>query len=120
MRFPEEREIILTDTVGFIHNLPKTLIQAFKATLEELSEAHILLHVLDASDPEVENQMASVDVILADLDLEDRATLCVWNKADKAPPEAVDRLITVHGGVSVSALTGANFDRLGLVGIDPL
>lgn len=105
-RFPKEREIVLTDTVGFIQDLPKTLIQAFKATLEELNEANILLHVLDASDPNVEEQMNSVHDILKDLNLEDQPVMMIWNKCDAASEEQTTRLINQYGGLALSAKTG--------------
>jgi GTP-binding protein HflX len=111
-RFPEEREIVVTDTVGFIEDLPATLVRAFKATLEELDEADLLLHVLDASDPYVEHHRASVEQILADLELADRPTLLVWNKADVATPQTLDELRHDHGGVAVSAMTGEGCARL--------
>ncbi len=111
LRFPEEREIIITDTVGFIEDLPDTLISAFKATLEELEEADLLLHVLDASDPEVENHKKSVDKILRDLDLHDTPTLLVWNKADEADTQVIESLVE-DGGDAISALTGEGCETL--------
>lgn len=112
LRFPEEREIIVTDTVGFIQDLPKTLVEAFKATLEELDGAHLLLHVLDASDPDVEEQLADVEHILGELGLDDRPSLRVWNKADAAEPEVLANLVDRYDGVPVSALTGEGLARL--------
>jgi len=111
-RFPAEREIILTDTVGFIEDLPKTLVHAFRATLEELSEAHLLLHVLDASDPEVEEHLKDVRTVLGDLDLLDVPTLRVWNKAELASAEVILGLVARHGGVPISALSGEGLDDL--------
>jgi GTP-binding protein HflX len=105
-RFPEEREIILTDTVGFIQDLPETLVKAFKATLEELEEADLLLHVLDASDEFVEVQMRSVDEVVRELDLGDKPVLLVWNKADATSEDAMRAHLRDHGGIAVSALTG--------------
>ena len=105
-RFPEEREIIVTDTVGFIEDLPKTLVAAFKATLEELEEADLLLHVLDASDPGIEEHRRAVETILEDLGLGDRPVMLVWNKADIAQPEKVADLVSTHGGMAISAVTG--------------
>ena len=111
-RFPEEREIIVTDTVGFIHHLPDTLVQAFRATLEELEEADLLLHVLDASDPDVEKHQEAVEEVLADLSLADRPVLQAWNKADAAVPERVHDLVDRYGGLAVSALSGEGLERL--------
>ena len=85
LRFPSEREIVITDTVGFIRELPKDLVAAFRATLEELDEADLLLHVVDAADPAREQQMRSVDKILGDLSLADKPRITVFNKVDKLP-----------------------------------
>jgi GTPase len=112
LRFPEEREIILTDTVGFIQDLPKTLIRAFKATLEELDEADLLLHVVDSSDPLVERNMAAVDTILRQLELGERRQLLVWNKADAIDADLLRRHLDGHGGLAVSALEGQGMTGL--------
>ena len=112
LRFPEQREIILTDTVGFIEDLPKTLMAAFKSTLEELDEADLLLQVLDASDPNVAHHLRAVSAVLTDLGLHDRDTLLVWNKADAADPDTLATLIATHGGRAISALDGDGRDGL--------
>jgi len=111
-RFPHEKEIILTDTVGFIQDLPKTLVQAFKATLEELHEAYLLLHVLDASDPQVEKQRQAVDVILQELGLEGKPQVLIWNKTDDTSPETIQRLLNRFGGLALSAKTGEGCEKL--------
>ncbi|MFK7931747.1 MAG: GTPase HflX [Myxococcota bacterium] len=111
-RFPMEREILITDTVGFIEDLPKTLVRAFKATLEELEEADLLLHVLDASDGEVEAYMQSVDGILQDLGIDKTPRILVWNKADIAKPAELDTVLRRHGGVPASALSGEGLEKL--------
>ena len=81
LRFPREREVIITDTVGFIRDLPKDLLEAFKATLEELEDVYdLLLHVIDLSNPRFEEQMEAVDNILRSLDLNDKPVLKVFNK----------------------------------------
>jgi GTP-binding protein HflX len=82
LRFPLEREVIITDTVGFIRSLPKSLMGAFKATLEELRDADLLLHVVDASHPRFEDQIAQVRAILQELELGDKQELMVYNKSD--------------------------------------
>jgi len=82
LRFPREREVIITDTVGFIRSLPKSLLGAFKATLEEMRDADLLLHVVDASHPRFEDQITQVRAILAELELGDKQELLVFNKAD--------------------------------------
>jgi GTP-binding protein HflX len=86
LRFPRDREVIITDTVGFIRDLPPDLVNAFRATLEELTDADLLLHVVDASDPNQEEQIAAVDQILRDLGLEEKRRLVVRNKIDRVPP----------------------------------
>src|SRR4029077_3964338 len=80
LRFPREREIIIADTVGFIRDLPRDLAQAFRDTVEELDEADLLVHVIDAADPDREQQTAAVDRILGDLGLAETPRLVVMNK----------------------------------------
>ncbi len=87
LRFPREREIILADTVGFIRDLPRDLAKAFRATLEELDQADLLLHVVDAGDPAREQQIAAVEAILSDLGLGETPRLLVMNKIDLVPAE---------------------------------
>lgn len=82
LRFPREREVIITDTVGFIRSLPKSLMGAFKATLEEMRDADLLLHVVDASHPRFMDQITQVRAILAELELGDKPELLVYNKSD--------------------------------------
>lgn len=110
LRFPSEREVVITDTVGFIRDLPKDLKAAFRATLEELEDADLLLHVVDASDPAREAQIGAVEAILGELGLLDRPRLLVYNKVDKVEGEG--RHLAPSGGVAVSALTGAGLDAL--------
>jgi GTPase len=112
LRFPEEREIVLADTVGFIEDLPDTLVQAFRSTLEELEEATLLLHVLDASDTEVAHHRDAVLGVLESLGLQDTPQLLVWNKADQAAPEVLEGLVEAYGGLPISALTGEGLPRL--------
>ena len=85
LRFPREREIIITDTVGFIRSLPKSLLGAFKATLEELRDADLLLHLVDWSNPRFEEQIHQVEEILEELQLSDKPRLLVFNKSDLIP-----------------------------------
>jgi GTP-binding protein HflX len=85
LRFPREREVIITDTVGFIRSLPKSLMGAFKATLEELQDADLLLHLVDCANPRFEEQISQVEQILAELDLAEKPRLLVFNKADQLP-----------------------------------
>lgn len=104
LRFPQEREVVLTDTVGFIRDLPKDLVNAFKATLEELHEADLLLHVVDISDPRMEEQMESVERILSDLELMDKPRIKVFNKTDRMTPEIAENLCNLHDAIGVSAM----------------
>jgi len=104
LRFPHEREVIITDTVGFIRDLPDELKRAFAATLEELGEADLLLHVADASNPQVEDQIQAVESILDQMEFTDAPRLVVLNKADAAPAEVLERLANRYDGVVVSAL----------------
>jgi GTP-binding protein HflX len=106
LRFPEDREIILTDTVGFIRDLPKDLVHAFRSTLDEALEADLLLHVVDAGDEEAEAQKATVDLVLKELGAADAATMVVVNKTDRADPERVRALVEAWDATPVSALSG--------------
>ncbi|MGD0277332.1 MAG: GTPase HflX, partial [Syntrophales bacterium] len=81
LRFPKDREAVITDTVGFIRDLPPDLLTAFRSTLDELNEADILLHVIDISSPHFERQMEAVEKILRDLDMDRKPILRVFNKA---------------------------------------
>lgn len=112
LRFPREREVIITDTVGFIKNLPKNLLEAFKATLEELEEADLLIHVIDLSNPRFPEQMAAVAGILESLGLQDKPMLQVFNKTDLTPPNLAALQCRVHDGVAVSALDPASLPPL--------
>lgn len=82
LRFPREREVIITDTVGFIRSLPKSLLGAFKATLEEMQDADLLLHVVDASNPSFEAHITQVERILDELGLGEKRQLLIFNKSD--------------------------------------
>ena len=110
---PNRQPFILTDTVGFIRKLPPELIAAFRATLEELYDADVLLHVLDASHPGAEEQMRAVERLLSELDLGDRAVVLALNKGDRVEePRDLERLSQESGGIPVSALTGAGLPEL--------
>ena len=113
LRFPAEREIILADTVGFIRNLPKELMDAFRATLEELDAADVLVHVADASHPDLVLQMESVETILEELELHERPRLLVLNKWDKLPgPARAELQDAFPHALGVSALTGDGLNAL--------
>ena len=104
LRFPTEMEVILTDTVGFIRDLPPALLQAFMATLEELREADLLLHVIDAADPSFRRHITVVEELLRQLELGDIAVLKVYNKIDALESrEEIMRLAEKDGAVAISA-----------------
>ncbi len=109
LRFPEDVEVIITDTVGFIRHLPAELIQAFRATLEELHEADLLIHVIDISNPRFIDQMTVVEDILRDLDLADIPQLKVFNKIDQVEADYVEDQLRIHGGIAISALSPETF-----------
>ncbi|HYO99614.1 MAG TPA: GTPase HflX [Pyrinomonadaceae bacterium] len=93
LRLPYEQEVILNDTVGFIRDLPPDLIAAFRATLEEIADSDLLIHLIDASNPRWEQQLESVDKILADLDFGNIPRLVVFNKADLVDAETLDAIL---------------------------
>ncbi|MBW2651186.1 MAG: GTPase HflX [Deltaproteobacteria bacterium] len=113
LRFPRDREAIITDTVGFIRNLPKELAAAFRATLEELNEADLLLHVIDVSTPGFEQQILSVEKILEDLDLKTKNIVRVFNKVDIFPDKDIlDNLCRRFDAIPISALDPETFPPL--------
>jgi GTP-binding protein HflX len=89
LRFPRDTEAIITDTVGFIRDLPKELFSAFRATLEELQEADLLLHVIDVSNPDFENHIDAVEKIIEELDLRSKPVLRTFNKSDLYPEKTI-------------------------------
>src|SRR5512133_1661033 len=105
LRFPRDREVIITDTVGFIRDLPPDLVTAFRATLEELGDANLLLHVLDASDPRHDEQIEAVEAILRDLGLASKPRLLVMNKIDRLPAGDGAALAHHRDAVAISAAT---------------
>jgi GTP-binding protein HflX len=116
---PDGHEIILSDTVGFISDLPTELVAAFRATLEEVLEADLLLHVRDASHPEAEGQKADVEAVLNSLGvggIEGERMIEVLNKIDRIEPEAREALLEQakrrHPAVAISAISGEGCDRL--------
>ncbi|MEW6740952.1 MAG: GTPase HflX [Nitrospirota bacterium] len=112
LRFPKEREIVITDTVGFIRDLPKDLMTAFKATLEELEDADLLLHLVDVSNPRFEQQIASVENILQELNIKDKPRLVVFNKIDKVSMEEVENITSRYNAVAVSAVKSDSLSPL--------
>jgi GTPase len=112
LRFPQEKELILTDTVGFIHDLPKELVNAFRATLEELAEADLFLHIIDVSDPAYEKNADAVRAILSDLDLGETPTLTVFNKMDRLDTETLASRMKGFDALPISALDRKTTKRL--------
>ena len=104
LRFPREREAIITDTVGFIRDLPESLMEAFEATLEELQDADLLLHVVDIASPRMAEQIKAVEKILSRLGLNILPSLMVLNKADLLTEGDASRMADRHKGVAISAL----------------
>ncbi len=112
LRFPKERDVIITDTVGFIRDLPKDLMAAFKATLEELEDADLLLHLVDTSNPRFEQQIKAVEKILSDLNLSYKLTLLAFNKADLVNKASTTAVCKRFQGVSLSAKDPKTFKDL--------
>jgi GTP-binding protein HflX len=124
LTLPSRRRVLLSDTVGFIRNLPTTLVQAFRATLEEVTEATLILHVVDASSPGAATQTAHVIRVLAEIGANETPQLLVLNKSDRLDPEAGDsdtlrhRILSACGGklehraALVSAVTGAGVSQM--------
>ena len=110
-RISDTQEILLSDTVGFIRKLPHHLVSAFKATLEELAYADLLLHVVDVSDEDWQVQAETVDKVIAQLGAQDIPRLMVYNKADKCDPDVIP-FFRPDEGVKISAKTGAGVDAL--------
>jgi GTP-binding protein HflX len=112
LRFPREREVLVTDTVGFIRDLPPELVDAFRATLEELESADVFLHVVDAASPDLERRLAAVRRVLDEIGLATVPEILVFNQVDRLPPGEGRALAARHGAVAVSALQGAGLEEL--------
>lgn len=118
LRLPYEQEVIINDTVGFIRDLPETLVAAFRATLEEISDSDLLVHVVDSSNPRAMQQIESVEKILADLHLNEIPQIIVMNKADLASDEEIanlQRQISLDRrteSVAISAIQRASLQAL--------
>ena len=104
LRFPKDLEVIITDTVGFIRNLPAELLQAFKATLEELHEADLLVHVIDVSNPRFAHQVTVVENLLRELELDRIPALRVLNKIDRVDREFAAQQCREYGALALCAL----------------
>jgi len=109
--------VLLSDTVGFIRNLPHTLVTSFRATLEEVERAEVLLHVQDASSDLVEEQKLEVEKVLAELEVLEKPTISVLNKIDLLPDARRKNLDAVPKVIQVSGRTGEGIENL-LIAID--
>jgi GTP-binding protein HflX len=115
LQLPDNREVLLTDTVGFIRKLPHHLVAAFRATLEEVTEADLLLHVVDVSHNRLQEQIAAVNSVLKDLGAHDKKTILVFNKTDRPVDSVLLEEVEFscpHRVVRVSARTGAGLEYL--------
>lgn len=112
-KLPGGREILLTDTVGFIQKLPHQLIAAFRGTLEEVIHADLLLHVVDASHPQYEKHIQAVYQVLKELGADTKPVITVFNKVDKVDSShLVERMLREAGTIAISAADGTNIDKL--------
>jgi GTP-binding protein HflX len=111
---PSNKTVLITDTVGFIHRLPKQLYEAFKATFEEVEDANILLHVIDISHKYMEDQVNAVKMMLAEMGIEDKPILEVYNKADllEDQEEYMERIRSRPDSVVISSVTGEGINEL--------
>ena len=112
LRFPKDRDVIITDTVGFIRNLPKDLFAAFRTTLEELEDAELLLHLVDASNPRFEQHIKSVENIFAELSLLEKTRLLVFNKADLVDSQELASTCKRYNAIAISATQKETFSLL--------
>ena len=112
-KLPGGREILLTDTVGFIQKLPHQFIAAFRGTLEEVIHADLLLHVVDASHPQYEKHIQAVYQVLKELEADTKQVITVYNKIDKVDSSyLVERMLRDAGTIAISAADGTNIDKL--------
>ncbi len=110
---PSGREFTLSDTVGFVRDLPHQLVEAFRSTLEEVSNSDLILHVVDGSDSDPEGQLTAVRAVLSEIEATNVPEIVVINKCDAADPFVIDRIkLREKNAVAVSALTGQGIDEL--------
>lgn len=112
LKLPSKQEVLLTDTVGFIRKLPHHLIEAFKSTLEEAKYADIILHVVDASNPQMDEQMYIVYETLMNLEVKNKRVITAFNKQDKVDGEVILRDFKADHVVNISAKTGEGLENL--------
>jgi GTP-binding protein HflX len=104
--------VVITDTVGFIKDLPKDLLGAFRPTFDELRESNLLIHLIDISHPHFPEHIEAVEKILFELKLDHLPRLRVFNKEDKVSPEEREAICPKYGGVSISALRPESLEKL--------
>jgi len=109
LRFPRDREVVITDTVGFIKDLPKDLLGAFRATLDEMQDADLILHVVDISNPRFEHQMESVDKLLSEIGLGHIPRQLVFNKIDLVNPLWARGIANRFNGIACAAINSDTF-----------
>jgi len=113
LHLPGGETVLLSDTVGFVRRLPHQLVEAFRSTLEEVRDADLLLHVVDASAPDVEERIEAVDTVLREIDAGDVPRLVAWTKRDLADPDDLKVLLATHErSVALSAVTGEGVPEL--------
>lgn len=112
LRFPKNREVVMTDTVGLIKNLPRDLIGAFRATFDELQESDLLIHLVDMSNPHFEEHIEDVEKILSELELNHVPRLLVFNKEDRLSRTEAEAICRKYGAPSLSAHDPGSLDRL--------
>lgn len=113
LRLPGGEVVLLSDTVGFVQRLPHELVEAFRSTLDEAADVDLLLHVVDASEPDVEMHLRAVRAVLSEIGAQDVPSVLAWNKTDLADSLEVKRLIAAHDhSVAVAAANGEGLDEL--------
>ena len=112
LRNPEFQDWVVTDTVGFIKDMPKDLMAAFRPTFDELKESHLLVHLVDISSPRFEDHIQTVENVLAELGLNFIPRLLVFNKEDRLRPEETEAICRKHGGLPISSLRPESLPKL--------
>jgi len=113
LKLPRDREVVINDTVGFIRDLPPELLSAFRATLEEIEDSQLIVHVVDASHEGHPAQIRAVEKILGELGYEDLPSLLVLNKVDRMSEQDLSDLLVAHDRpVAISALNGTGIETL--------
>jgi len=111
LRFPKIHKVVITDTVGFIKDLPKDLMGAFRPTFDELKESNLLIHLIDISHPRFPEHIEAVEQILCELKLNHIPVLQVFNKEDKLSREEVEAICQKYDGISISALQPDSLEK---------